>query len=113
MNLTERLFEIANLGAEWVLWLLVGLSLASVAVIAERAFFMFRVAVGQSGVDGPSGTSREIINPSRPVAPTAKPVAKRAKVVSSRDLRRKATPDHAHNLKPMTARPLSLTTFPY
>lgn len=42
MSLTEKLFEIANLGAEWVLWILLLLSLLSVSVIAERTFFLIR-----------------------------------------------------------------------
>lgn len=42
MSLTERLFEIANLGAEWVLFLLLTLSLLSVAVMVERTVFLFR-----------------------------------------------------------------------
>ena len=42
MTLTERLFEIANLGAEWVLYLLLLLSLISVAVMAERAMFLLK-----------------------------------------------------------------------
>ena len=42
MNLTDKLFEIANMGAEWVLWVLVGLSIISVAIIAERLFFIWR-----------------------------------------------------------------------
>ncbi|MCG5056188.1 MAG: MotA/TolQ/ExbB proton channel family protein [Myxococcales bacterium] len=37
MSLTERLLSFTLLGAEWVLWLLVVLSVASVAVMVERA----------------------------------------------------------------------------
>ncbi len=37
--LTQKLFALTTLGAEWVLWLLVVLSVASVAVMIERAFF--------------------------------------------------------------------------
>jgi biopolymer transport protein ExbB len=38
MNLTERLLAFTLLGAEWVLWLLVALSVVSVAVMVERTF---------------------------------------------------------------------------
>ncbi|HXJ79017.1 MAG TPA: MotA/TolQ/ExbB proton channel family protein [Candidatus Methylomirabilis sp.] len=37
--LTQRLLAIANLGAGWVLWLLLALSVASVAIMIERGFF--------------------------------------------------------------------------
>ncbi|HEY7724904.1 MAG TPA: MotA/TolQ/ExbB proton channel family protein [Anaeromyxobacteraceae bacterium] len=37
--LTQKLLAFASVGAEWVLWLLLGLSLASVAVMIERALF--------------------------------------------------------------------------
>jgi len=43
--LTEKLFEIANIGAEWVLWLLLFVSIASLAVIGERIAFYLRVRV--------------------------------------------------------------------
>jgi len=39
MRLTERILSFTLLGSEWVLWLLVGLSILSVAVMVERAFF--------------------------------------------------------------------------
>lgn len=39
MNLTEQFLQFANVGAEWILWLLVLLSLASVALMVERALF--------------------------------------------------------------------------
>lgn len=38
MSLTERLLSFTLLGAEWVLWLLIALSVVSVAVMVERAF---------------------------------------------------------------------------
>src|SRR5437879_1864800 len=41
MNLTEKLLPVALLGAEWVLWLLVILSVASVTIMIER-FYYFR-----------------------------------------------------------------------
>jgi len=37
MHLTERILGFTLLGSEWVLWLLVGLSVLSVAVMVERA----------------------------------------------------------------------------
>jgi len=40
MNLTERLLSFTLLGAEWVLWLLLFLSILSVAIMVERALFM-------------------------------------------------------------------------
>jgi len=48
MNLTEQLFEIANIGAEWVLWVLLSLSVISIAIIADRSFFMWRRRVDVS-----------------------------------------------------------------
>ena len=42
MNLTDELVKVALLGAEWVLWLLVALSVLSVAVMVERALFYWR-----------------------------------------------------------------------
>ena len=42
MSLSERLFQVANLGAEWVLWLLLILSFVSVAIMAERLLFLRR-----------------------------------------------------------------------
>ncbi len=40
MHLTERILSFTLLGSEWVLWLLIGLSVLSVAVMVERAFFL-------------------------------------------------------------------------
>ena len=40
MHLTERILSFTLLGSEWVLWLLVALSVLSVAVMVERAFFL-------------------------------------------------------------------------
>lgn len=42
MNLSTQLLGMALLGAEWVLWLLVMLSLVSIAIILERAWFYMR-----------------------------------------------------------------------
>ncbi len=39
--LTQRLLSITQLGADWVLWLLIALSLVSVAIMLERAIFFF------------------------------------------------------------------------
>ena len=40
MHLTERLLGFMLLGSEWVLWLLLALSVVSVAVMVERAIFL-------------------------------------------------------------------------
>ncbi len=37
--LSQKLLAVTNLGAEWVLWLLIGLSIVSVGVMIERAVF--------------------------------------------------------------------------
>lgn len=42
MNLQDRLTSFAMLGAEWVMWLLVGLSIICVAIILERLFYFAR-----------------------------------------------------------------------
>ena len=39
MNLTESFLKITLLGAEWVMWLLVGLSVISLTIMIERALF--------------------------------------------------------------------------
>ena len=44
MNLTEKFLQFALVGAEWVLWLLVVLSIISVYVMLERALFFRSVA---------------------------------------------------------------------
>src|SRR5215471_18807913 len=36
MRITERLLSFTLLGSEWVLWLLIGLSIVSVTVMVER-----------------------------------------------------------------------------
>jgi biopolymer transport protein ExbB len=48
--LTQKLLAITTLGADWVLWLLLGLSIASVAIMVERAFFFGGRRL--AGVDG-------------------------------------------------------------
>ncbi len=45
MHLTERILGFTLLGSEWVLWLLMALSVLSVAVMVERAIY-FRAAGG-------------------------------------------------------------------
>ena len=40
MHLTERILGFTLLGSEWVLWLLVGLSVLSVAIMVERALVL-------------------------------------------------------------------------
>ena len=40
MHLTERILGFMLLGSEWVLWLLIGLSVLSVAMMVERAIFL-------------------------------------------------------------------------
>src|SRR6266404_3222851 len=40
MRLTERILSFTLLGSEWVLWLLIALSVLSVAVMVERAIFL-------------------------------------------------------------------------
>jgi biopolymer transport protein ExbB len=40
MRLTERILGFTLLGSEWVLWLLIGLSLLSVAIMVERGIFL-------------------------------------------------------------------------
>lgn len=42
MNIGEQFVEFALLGADWVLWLLVGLSILSVGVMIERGLFFRR-----------------------------------------------------------------------
>ena len=52
MNLTEWLQRLmTNFGAQWVMWLLIGLSVVSVAVMLERAWFYWslRDDIGNRG----------------------------------------------------------------
>jgi len=46
MDLQEAFLQLALLGANWVLWILVALSIASVAVVIERLLF-FRTVTGR------------------------------------------------------------------
>jgi biopolymer transport protein ExbB len=41
MNIVERFLGLALLGAEWVMWILVALSVVSIAMMVERAIFFF------------------------------------------------------------------------
>lgn len=43
--LTNLLLKLTYLGAEWILWLLVGLSILSIALIFERWFYFWRTGV--------------------------------------------------------------------
>ena len=44
--LTERLLQVTLLGTEWVLWLLIGLSVVSVALMVERAILFWNLGRG-------------------------------------------------------------------
>ena len=39
MKLSEKFLELSAVGSEWILWILVGLSVVSVAVMIERVIF--------------------------------------------------------------------------
>ena len=39
MKLSDKFLELAAVGSEWILWILVGLSLLSVAMMIERVIF--------------------------------------------------------------------------
>jgi biopolymer transport protein ExbB len=41
MDIQERLTAFAMLGATWVMWLLVGISVVALAIILERAYYFF------------------------------------------------------------------------
>ena len=43
--LTNLLLRLTYLGAEWILWLLVALSVLSIAIILERLLYYWRTAV--------------------------------------------------------------------
>lgn len=53
MDLQSRLMDFAMNGAEWVMWLLIGLSIIGFAIVIERAIFLFRSReqVGALGAD--------------------------------------------------------------
>jgi len=50
MRLTERILGFTLLGSEWVLWLLLGLSVLSVAVMVERALYLLSVRIDFDGL---------------------------------------------------------------
>jgi biopolymer transport protein ExbB len=45
MNITQRFLSFALLGAAWVMWLLVGLSVVSIAIMIERWRFFFSTRI--------------------------------------------------------------------
>jgi len=51
MTLTERLLNVALFGAEWVLWLLIALSIVSVALMIERLVFFRRTKIDPELLD--------------------------------------------------------------
>ena len=57
MNLTESFLQFALLGANWVLWVLVLLSVASVAVLVERLLFYRALAGTDAGLTKPLGAA--------------------------------------------------------
>ncbi|TPV97018.1 MAG: MotA/TolQ/ExbB proton channel family protein [Myxococcales bacterium FL481] len=74
MNLTEKFLQFSLLGANWVLWLLVMLSLASVAIIIERWIFYRGLAgedvnlmakVTKNLADGKRGAVAKLLKDSR------------------------------------------------
>jgi len=48
MHITDRFLGFALIGAEWVMWLLVGLSLVSIAIMVERAIYFACVGRGNA-----------------------------------------------------------------
>jgi biopolymer transport protein ExbB len=50
MDIQERLTAFAMLGATWVMWLLVGLSIICLAIILERAYYFFATNEEFSGL---------------------------------------------------------------
>jgi len=53
MNLTEKFLEFTTAGADWVLWLLIVLSVFSVYVMIERWTFLRSVAHSDAGLERP------------------------------------------------------------
>ncbi len=43
MNIQERMTAFAMLGAEWVMWLLIALSVIGLAIILERAYYLLAI----------------------------------------------------------------------
>jgi biopolymer transport protein ExbB len=52
MNITEQFMNFTLLGAEWVLWLLIGLSVLSIGVMIERALFFRARAIDSEQIIG-------------------------------------------------------------
>lgn len=50
--LTNLLLKLTYLGAEWILWLLVGLSILSIALVFERWFYFWRTGVDAEELGG-------------------------------------------------------------
>ena len=44
-NIVEKLLGMTLLGSEWVLWLLIFLSIASIAIMLERAVFYYKIKI--------------------------------------------------------------------
>ena len=52
MHITERFLAFTLLGAEWVLWLLIGLSIISFAIMIERAYYFLTHTVDVDSLGG-------------------------------------------------------------
>jgi biopolymer transport protein ExbB/biopolymer transport protein TolQ len=50
MNIVEELSKIALLGSTWVMWLLIGLSVVSLTVMAERWLYFRKISRGRPGL---------------------------------------------------------------
>lgn len=50
MHITEKFLALTLLGAEWVLWLLIALSVVSVGIMIERAWFFFARTVNAASL---------------------------------------------------------------
>jgi biopolymer transport protein ExbB len=50
MHITDKFLGFALLGAEWVMWLLVALSVISIAIMAERAIYFFAAGRGRAAL---------------------------------------------------------------
>ncbi|HEY1585805.1 MAG TPA: MotA/TolQ/ExbB proton channel family protein [Polyangia bacterium] len=59
MHITERFLAFTLLGAEWVLWLLIGLSIISFAIMIERAYYFLTHTVD---VDSLAGDLRRLLS---------------------------------------------------
>src|SRR5213593_3388962 len=58
MHITERFLAFTLLGAEWVLWLLIALSIISFAIMIERAYYFLTHGVD---VDALAGDLRRLL----------------------------------------------------